>query len=344
MKLAPCYRALAAMRSTEQIVVHTGQHYDDAMSDAFFRDLDVPPPDVNLGVGSATHAVQTARIMERLEPIVLEHRPDWVLVYGDVNSTAAAALVCSKIGTRLAHVEAGLRSRDRSMPEEINRLVTDRLADLLFTPSRDADENLRHEGVEPDKIVFVGNVMVDTLLHGLTRARAERTRERIGVAKGEYALVTIHRPSNVDIPGRLTAVMTALGRVADAMPVIFPIHPRTRSRLQACDREALQRVWLLDPQPYHAMVDLTAGARLVITDSGGLQEETTALGIPCLTVRENTERPITVTEGTNRLTPNPDELARLALEVRPNGGRVRRPNGWDGKAAERIALTLAERA
>jgi UDP-N-acetylglucosamine 2-epimerase (non-hydrolysing) len=343
MKLAPCHRALAALGRADQLVVHTGQHYDESMSESFFRDLEIPIPDINLNVGSASHALQTARIMERLEPVALEHRPDWVLVYGDVNSTAAAALVTSKIGVRLAHVEAGLRSGDRSMPEEINRLVTDRLADLLFTPSRDADENLRREGIGNDRIAFVGNVMVDTLLHGLPRARQERMREQVGVRDHEYVLVTIHRPSNVDEPGRLTAVMSALGSVARAMPVVFPMHPRTTSRLTERDREALGDVRLLEPLPYHAMLDLIAGARLVITDSGGLQEETTALGIPCLTVRENTERPITVTQGTNRLTPNPDEFARLALDARPNGS-VRRPEGWDGRAAERIALTLVERA
>jgi len=342
MKLAPCHRALAAVSGVEQLVVHTGQHYDDAMSDSFFRDLEIPRPDINLGVGSASHAAQTARIMERFEPAVLEHRPDWVLVYGDVNSTVAAALVCSKIAVRLAHVEAGLRSGDRSMPEEINRLVTDRLADLLLTPSRDADDNLRREGVDPGRIEFVGNVMVDTLLHGLQRARHQSMREQLGVQEHEYALVTIHRPSNVDEPARLTAVMGALGSVALEMPVVFPIHPRTRQRLMHRDLEALGDVRLLDPLPYHAMLDLVAGARVVITDSGGLQEETTALGIPCLTVRENTERPVTVTEGTNRLAPDPDELARLAISARPNGA-ARRPEGWDGKAAERIALSLAAR-
>ena len=342
MKLAPCHRALAALPGVAQIVVHTGQHYDDAMSDSFFRDLEIPPPDINLEVGSASHAVQTARIMERFEPAALEHRPDWVVVYGDVNSTAAAALVCSKIGVRLAHVEAGLRSGDRSMPEEINRLVTDRLADLLLTPSRDADENLLHEGVHPSRIVFVGNVMVDSLLQGLQRARQELTREQVGVREREYALVTIHRPSNVDQPDRLTSVMAALGRIASDMPVIFPVHPRTRQRLTSRDLDALGAVRLLEPLPYHAMLGLVAGARVVITDSGGLQEETTALGVPCLTVRENTERPITVTEGTNRLAPDPGELAALALTLRPNGA-ARRPEGWDGKAAERVALTLASR-
>jgi UDP-N-acetylglucosamine 2-epimerase (non-hydrolysing) len=341
MKLAPCYRALT-QDGAEQIVVHTGQHYDESMSDSFFRDLDIPAPDVNLEVGSTSHAVQTARIMERLEPVAVEYRPDWVLVYGDVNSTAAAALVCAKTSLPLAHVEAGLRSGDRSMPEEINRLVTDRLADLLFTPSRDADENLKREGVDSERIVFVGNVMVDTLLHGLPRARAQRTREQVGVREGEYALVTIHRPSNVDLPARLSAVAKALGRVARAMPVIFPMHPRTRQRLTERDRGDLGDVRLMDPLPYHAMLDLTAGARVVITDSGGLQEETTALGVPCLTVRENTERPITVTEGTNRLAFDPDEFSQLALASRRNGA-PRRPEGWDGKAATRIAAALRAR-
>ena len=342
MKLAPCHRALAATNDVAQIVVHTGQHYDDAMSDAFFRDLEIPPPDINLGAGSASHAVQTARIMERFEPVALEHRPDWVLVYGDVNSTAAAALVCSKIGIRLAHVEAGLRSGDRSMPEEINRLVTDRLADLLLTPSRDADENLRREGVDPSRIVFVGNVMVDTLRHGLPRARQELMREKLGVREGEYALVTIHRPSNVDSPTRLAAVASALGRVAESIPVVFPMHPRTRDRMTQEDRALLGRVRVLEPLPYHSMLDLVAGARVIITDSGGLQEESTALGVPCLTVRENTERPVTVSEGTNRLAPDPDEFARLALTTRRNGN-ARTPEGWDGHAARRVAEALRAR-
>ena len=342
MKLAPCHRALAALQGVEQIVVHTGQHYDDAMSASFFRDLEIPAPDIDLEVGSASHAVQTARIMERFEPVVLEHRPDWVVVYGDVNSTAAAALVCAKIGVRVAHVEAGLRSGDRSMPEEINRLVTDRLADLLLTPSHDADENLRREGIDEAKIVFVGNVMVDSLLHGLARARQERMREQLGLVADEYAVVTIHRPSNVDSPERLSAVSAALGRVARGMPVVFPMHPRTQARLQEDDRVALGGVRVLEPLGYHAMLDLLSGARVVITDSGGVQEETTALGVPCLTVRENTERPITVTEGTNRLAPAPNDFARLALATRRNGSG-RRPEGWDGHAADRVARALLAR-
>jgi UDP-N-acetylglucosamine 2-epimerase (non-hydrolysing) len=228
------------------------------------------------------------------------------------------------------------------MPEEINRLVTDRLADLLLTPSRDADENLRREGVDASRIVFVGNVMVDTLLHGLARARQELMREQLGVRAGEYALVTIHRPSNVDTPARLSTVAAGLGRVAKAMPVVFPMHPRTRARLSDGDRVLLGDVRLLEPLPYHSMLDLLAGARVVITDSGGLQEETTALGIPCLTVRENTERPVTITEGTNRLAPDPDAFARLALEARRDG-TPRRPEGWDGHAAERVAQALHAR-
>ncbi|HEU4564645.1 MAG TPA: UDP-N-acetylglucosamine 2-epimerase (non-hydrolyzing) [Gemmatimonadaceae bacterium] len=341
MKLAPCVRALAALPGVTQRIVHTGQHYDDAMSDSFFRDLEIPPPDVNLEVGSASHAVQTARIMERFEPVVLAERPDWVVVYGDVNSTAAAALVCAKLGIRLAHVEAGLRSNDRTMPEEINRLVTDRLADLLLTPSPDADENLQREGVDPARVVFVGNVMIDTLLHALPAARATGFREALGLAPESYALVTLHRPSNVDDPARLTRICEALGHIARRMPVVFPIHPRTRSRLTEGDLAALGAVKLLEPTPYHATLDLTQGARIVITDSGGLQEETTALGVPCLTLRDNTERPITVTEGTNRLVLDLSELERLALCAQ-RGSEARRPRGWDGRAGERVALALRD--
>ncbi|HJU88370.1 MAG TPA: UDP-N-acetylglucosamine 2-epimerase (non-hydrolyzing) [Gemmatimonadaceae bacterium] len=343
MKLAPCERALATHDGVAQIIVHTGQHYDDAMSDAFFRDLGIPEPDVNLEVGSASHAAQTGRIMERLEPVVLDTKPDWVVVYGDVNSTAAAALVCAKAGVRLAHVEAGLRSFDRTMPEEINRLVTDRLADLLLTPSPDADENLIREGIERDKIVFVGNVMVDSLLHALDRARASGYRERLGLTSGAYALVTLHRPSNVDIPERLTSVCRALGAIAGEMTVVFPVHPRTRAALTPSDREALGDVKRLDPISYHEMLALTADARVVITDSGGVQEETTALGVPCLTLRDNTERPITVTEGTNQLVRDPGTLPALARSSSRNGAQ-KRPDGWDGRAGARVAAALVGRA
>ncbi|MEJ7810340.1 MAG: UDP-N-acetylglucosamine 2-epimerase (non-hydrolyzing) [Gemmatimonadaceae bacterium] len=339
MKLAPCARALAAADHVAQRIVHTGQHYDEAMSESFFRDLEIPEPDLNLEVGSASHAVQTARIMERFEPVVTSEQPDWVVVYGDVNSTVAAALVCSKLGIRLCHVEAGLRSGDRSMPEEINRLVTDRLADLLLTPSPDGDENLLREGVDAGRIRFVGNVMVDTLIHALPSARATGFRASMGLEDDGYALVTLHRPSNVDVAERLGRICAALGAIARDMPVVFPMHPRTRGRLTDADRAALGSVRVLEPTPYHATLDLTAGARVVITDSGGIQEETTALGVPCLTLRDNTERPVTITEGTNRLVLDIGSLRDLALASR-RGNALRRPAGWDGHAGERVAAAL----
>ena len=338
-KLAPVYRAAAAI-DAEQIIVHTGQHYDDQLSGAFFRDLGIPAPDVNLLVGSETHALQTARIMERFEPMLLAHRPDWVLVYGDVNSTMAAALVASKLGIRIAHVEAGLRSYDRTMPEEINRIVTDRLADLLLTPSRDADETLRSEGEPDEEILFVGNVMIDSLLYALPAARATRFRQQLRV-DGRVIVVTLHRPSNVDDPDRLRALVASLQEIATERPVVFPIHPRTRQRLDDARLE-LGNIIALEPVSYLQMLDLVFGAHAVITDSGGLQEETTALGIPCLTVRENTERPITITEGTNQLAPDPLELPALVRGL-VRAQHARRPEGWDGRAGERIVSALAAR-
>jgi len=339
-KLAPVFRA-AKVAGVEQVVVHTGQHYDDALSGNFFRDLEIPPPDINLSVGSEAHAVQTARIMERIAPVLEEQQPDWLLVYGDVNSTMAAALVASKLGIRIAHVEAGLRSFDRTMPEEINRLVTDRLADLLLTPSRDADEQLRREGEPDEEIVFVGNVMIDSLFHALGAAKASRYRERLGV-NGDSVVVTLHRPSNVDAPERLASLASALRDIAEARPVIFPAHPRTRQRLAAAAID-LGRVRLLDPIAYTEMLDLVSGAAVVVTDSGGLQEETTALGVPCLTVRDNTERPITVTEGTNQLVRDPAMLPSLVRDAR-RPAQPRRPEGWDGHAGLRIVETLAARS
>jgi UDP-N-acetylglucosamine 2-epimerase (non-hydrolysing) len=339
-KLAPVHRAARAL-GAEQVVVDTGQHYDDALAGAFLRDLGLPTPDVRLGVGSASHGVQTARIMERFEPVLAEHRPDWLVVYGDVNSTLAASVVAAKLGVRIAHVEAGLRSNDRSMPEEINRLVTDRLADLLLTPSRDADVTLRAEGEPAEEIVFVGNVMVDTLFHSLPAARATGFRAAQGVGAGEAVLVTLHRPSNVDDPARFAGLATALRTIAEERPVIFPVHPRTRARIAefALDFGAVR---LLDPVPYFQMLDLEADAHAVVTDSGGLQEETTALGVPCFTVRDNTERPVTVTEGTNQLVRDPATLPALVrAAVRPT--EPRRPEGWDGHAGERVARALAER-
>ncbi len=339
-KLAPVHRAASA-RGLDQFVVHTGQHYDESLSASFFRDLGICEPDVNLAVGSATHAVQTARIMERIEPVLAQEMPDWVVVYGDVNSTAATSLVAAKLGLPLAHVEAGLRSYDRSMPEEINRLVTDRLADLLLTPSRDADEILRCEGEPASEIVFVGNVMIDSLHFALSAARQSGFRARVG-ANDCTVVVTLHRPSNVDDPQRLLAIVSALREIAEERPVMFPIHPRTEQRLKelgAC----LGAVQVLKPTGYLEMLDLVDGAFAVVTDSGGLQEETTALGIPCLTVRENTERPITIAEGTNRLVPDPRDLAtHLRALKRMPLGRV--PEGWDGRAGERIVCALVERS
>ena len=338
-KLAPVYRAARAL-AAQQVIVHTGQHYDESLSAGFFRDLDIPEPDVNLAVGSNGHAVQTARIMERLDPVVAQEQPDWLVVYGDVNSTMAAAIVASKLGVRIAHVEAGLRSGDRSMPEEINRIVPDRLADLLLTPSRDAGEALRREGEPEEEIVFVGNVMVDSLFHVLPAARATGFHASLG-ADGSHVAVTLHRPSNVDSPERLEAIIAALREVARERLVLFPAHPRTRERLA---RFAIDTgdVRLLDPVSYLEMLDVVAGAHAVVTDSGGLQEETTALGVPCFTVRDNTERPVTITEGTNRLVRDPAELVGLVRAARrPNGAR--RPEGWDGHAGERTAAALAQR-
>lgn len=339
-KLAPVHRA-GAQVGAAQVVVHTGQHYDDAMSDRFFRDLGIAPPDVNLGVGSASHALQTARIIERIEPVLLEERPDWVVLYGDVNSTMAAAIVASKLGIRVAHVEAGLRSFDRTMPEEINRILTDRVADLLLTPSRDADAQLRIEGEPDEEIEFVGNVMIDSLFYALPAARATGFREKIGV-NGSALVVTLHRPSNVDDPERIKALATVLSEIALDREVVFPAHPRTLRRLEDAGLR-MDRVRMLEPVGYLEMLDLVEHAFAVVTDSGGLQEETTVLGIPCLTVRPNTERPITIREGTNRLVPDPADLLKALQQVsRP--AVPPRPEGWDGHAGERVIAALAGRS
>ena len=335
-KVAPVFRAGVAA-GLEQAVVHTGQHYDDALSASFFRDLGLREPEINLEVGSLSHAVQTARIMERFEPVLIKQAPDWVVVYGDVNSTAAAALVAAKLSVRIAHVEAGLRSNDRSMPEEINRLVTDRLANLLLAPSRDAIENLKREGEPDNEIAFVGNVMIDTLCHSLEEARKTGFRDSLGVGR-DAVVVTLHRPSNVDEPDRLAAIAGALREIAAHRPVIFAVHPRTTQRLNAAGI-SLGNVRMLPPVRYVEMLDLVSGAHAVVTDSGGLQEETTALGIPCLTVRENTERPVTITEGTNRLVPNPAELAGAVRAVERQT-HPKRPDGWDGHAGERVISAL----
>jgi len=340
MKLAPVYAALGA-RGVRQTVVHTGQHYDVEMSKVFFRDLDLPPPDLDLEVGSGSHAKQTAEIMLRLEPVLVHLKPDVVLVYGDVNSTVAAALVAAKLLIPLGHVEAGLRSFDRTMPEELNRVVTDALADWLFTPSADANENLAREGIPQSKIRFVGNVMIDTLVRFLPRAEAPK--ELRGLDR--YALVTLHRPSNVDDPAMLARIMKALEEVASHLPVIFPVHPRTRRRLAELgfEPEARNGLQLSSPLSYLEFLGLQRGAALVVTDSGGIQEETTFLGVPCLTLRKNTERPVTVTQGTNKLLG--EEPERILPEARAilEGGRKQGcvPDRWDGQAARRIAEVLA---
>jgi len=341
MKLAPLARQLAGQPGVRHVIVHTGQHYDEAMSESFLRTLRIPTPDFNLAAGSGSHAQQTATIMQRFEPVCQELRPDIVLVYGDVNSTLAAALVAAKLGVRVGHVEAGLRSRDWSMPEEINRVVTDRLADLLFTPSRDADENLRQEGVAVERVHFVGNIMIDTLVELLPEARRQQSNG--GRQPGPYAVVTLHRPANVDDPTTLAAVMDGLVELAAERRILFPVHPRTRARLNDIGwRARTDRLELRDPVSYVEMLSLVLGSDLVITDSGGLQEETSYLGVPCVTVRPNTERPITCTVGTNRLVAARRDAicegARAALAARrPHPAALER---WDGQTAQRIAAIL----
>lgn len=338
-KLSPVHRAARAI-GLEQIIVHTGQHYDESMSAGFFRDLDIPSPDVNLGVGSGSHAAQTARIIERFEPVLVEHMPDWLVVYGDVNSTMATAIVAAKLGVRVAHVEAGLRSNDRSMPEEINRLITDRLADLLLTPSTDAEQTLLREGEPASEIVFVGNVMIDTLFASLPQAEATGFARSHG-ADGGHVVVTLHRPSNVDDPARLRLVCAELARLSRTRRVFFPAHPRTQQQLRSLSID-LGDVVLSDPIAYFEMLDLVRSAHAVVTDSGGLQEETTALGVPCFTLRPNTERPITVLEGTNQLVHDLSTLAAL-VESAKRSAPPRIPAGWDGRAGERVARALADR-
>jgi UDP-N-acetylglucosamine 2-epimerase (non-hydrolysing) len=340
MKIAPVWLALRERVDVRQTVVHTGQHYDMEMSAVFFRELGLPDPDVNLEVGSASHAQQTAAIMNRLERVLLEAKPDVMLVYGDVNSTVAAALVAAKLLIPVGHVEAGLRSFDRTMPEEINRALTDALADWLFTPSVDANENLSREGIAPTKIHFVGNVMIDTLVRLLPRA--EMPQEVQGL--GRYALVTLHRPSNVDDAEMLARVLKSLGEIAAEIPVVFPAHPRTRRRIAEfeLDAEDGNGIRLVSPLPYLQFLALQRWAAVVITDSGGIQEETTFLGVPCLTLRATTERPVTVTEGTNVLIgERPERLyPEVTAILRGRGKEGRIPPLWDGRAAERIAQIL----
>jgi UDP-N-acetylglucosamine 2-epimerase (non-hydrolysing) len=334
MKVAPVMRALAQLSGCKQTLVHTGQHYDVNMSDVFFQQLGVPAPDFNLAVGSGSHAKQTAEIMSRFEAVVLESKPDLVLVYGDVNSTVAAALVCAKLLVPVGHVEAGLRSMDRTMPEEVNRLVTDQLSDLLFTPSEDGNINLAREGIAAEKVHLVGNVMIDTLLHLLPAAIAAG---KDGLPD-RYALVTLHRPSNVDDPKVLRSILTSLLEVNDQLAIVFPVHPRTRQRIAEFGLP-VEKLRLVDPLPYIEFLARQRLATVVITDSGGIQEETTYLQVPCITLRTNTERPVTVTLGTNVLVGN--DMDRLGTELRKVlSGDITRgtiPPLWDGNAGERIA-------
>lgn len=343
MKIGPIISGLVE-QALKAPLLHTGQHYDEAMNDRFFADLGLPRPDYNLGVGSASHAQQTAEIMRRFEPLLDEVAPDAVLVVGDVNSTIACALVAAKKGIKVVHVEAGLRSYDRSMPEEINRVLTDQISDFLFTTERSALDNLIREGIDSKRVHFVGNVMIDTLKINLDRAVPAVVT--LGGLEADYVLVTLHRPSNVDDRVVLTRLCDCLLQMAVARPVVFPVHPRTLGRLDESGlRSSLERggIRLLPPQGYLEMLGLMRSAKVVVTDSGGLQEESTALGIPCLTVRENTERPITISEGTNTLVGLDSQVIMECFDsIMKTGGKAGRiPEYWDGHAGQRIAGVLA---
>lgn len=341
MKIAPIDREFKK-RGIETLLVHTGQHYDQNMSDIFFEDLNMKSPDVHLNVGSGTHATQTARIMIEFEKVCKEHDFAMVVVVGDVNSTIACTLVAKKLGILVTHVEAGLRSFDREMPEEINRILTDSISDLLLTPSLDGNENLRNEGVEESRIEFVGNIMIDSLFDALERVKSTDSNPAVKFGINRYCVVTLHRPSNVDIEKKVIQLVENLIETSRKIPIIFPMHPRTRNNLEKFEKlnvlEQESSIHILEPLGYMEFVSLVGGSTLVITDSGGLQEETTSLGIPCLTLRENTERPITITEGTNRLI---SDLSTLQMSVDDALGNQasfepRKPKFWDGKTAQRI--------
>ncbi|MCH9002017.1 MAG: UDP-N-acetylglucosamine 2-epimerase (non-hydrolyzing) [Planctomycetes bacterium] len=346
MKISPIVDALKRVDGAQTMLVHTGQHYDDRMSRLFFEDLSIPRPDINLAVGSGSQAVQTAETMKRFEPVCIEHQPDWVIVVGDVNSTLACTLVSVKLGFRVAHVEAGLRSFDRSMPEEINRLLTDAVSEMLFVTERSGLENLEKEGVAPSRVHFVGNVMIDTLLRSRERAAKSQILEQLSLCEKNYAVVTLHRPSNVDHRESFCSILEALKQIAGDMPVVFPIHPRSRRNLE--DMGLAERVArspgirLVEPLGYLDFLRLTAGAAVVLTDSGGIQEETTILSVPCLTLRDNTERPVTISQGTNRLTGHATQRIMTAyrevLADPPVSDSM--PDLWDGHAAERIVRIL----
>lgn len=346
MKVAPI--VLELQKSPDlftSVIVHTGQHYDERLSRVFFEDLGMPSPDENLNVGSASHAQQTAAIMAAFEPVLLEHRADLVLVVGDVNSTIACALVAAKLGVKVAHVEAGLRSFDRTMPEEVNRVLTDQISDLLFTTEPSAADNLRAEGLAAGTIHFVGNVMIDTLLAHRERARALHTPAALGLQRGAYAVLTLHRPSNVDNAETFERLIGALSRIAEDLPIVFPVHPRTRTPVanspSAARLIARERLRLLDPLGYLEFIALMDGSRVVLTDSGGIQEETTILGTPCLTLRQHTERPITVTHGTNHIVgTDPASIIAAWERIKTDGVVGGTPPLWDGQSARRIVDIL----
>ena len=349
MKIAPLMAAYRDFANIDPVLVHTGQHYDERMSDLFFRQLEIPAPDINLEVGSASHAVQTAQIMMSFEKVVIEHKPDAVLVVGDVNSTIACGLVASKLGIKLIHVEAGLRSGDRTMPEEINRLCTDAISDILFCTSENAVVNLRNEGVAAEKIFFVGNVMIDTLMKNRAKADESGILDKLSLTARGYAVLTAHRPSNVDDASVLSGLLDALDVILEDMPIVFPIHPRTLKSLESTGLagrvEAMEGLTLVEPLGYLDFMKLMCEARLVLTDSGGIQEETTILNVPCLTLRNNTERPVTAELGTNQIV-GTDPQKILAGYKRIAGGELTesaRPPLWDGSAATRIAQILSDK-
>lgn len=346
VKIAPLYHALEQSGDFEPVLVHTGQHYDANMSGAFFTDLKLPDPHHHLGVGSGTHAQQTAGVMLAFEPLALSHRPDWIVVVGDVNSTAACSLVGAKLGIPVVHLEAGLRSRDRTMPEELNRVVTDVLSDVLWTPSRDADDNLRNEGIPEERITRVGNIMLDSFELARDRIEAAAEPRALGLAPRAYGVVTLHRPSNVDSDSSIRKIVDAIVASQERLALVFPVHPRTGKRLTETALDERLRdagVILLEPLPYVRFMSLVLDAAAVITDSGGIQEETTYLGIPCLTLRENTERPITITEGTNRLVSSDGVAGALATALNTRVS-PQRPSLWDGCTAGRCVADLRRRS